>query len=299
MKKKDMIGKIFSSNNCGEYIILEEINRDSNYKSEYMISNKENVRVFKIKFLDTGYETLATATSIRLGKIKDKYKPSVADVGFIGDIKYNITDPRIYSFYKSWNDMINRCYNINDSDYHLYGGLGIKVDGRWYNFTNYLNDVQLLPGFDNKILYPNMYQLDKDYLQLNIPKHNRVYSNRTCMWISKFDNIMIMNREHPSSIGYYGVLYDKNSYQTRINNYVYGRFTIPEAAANLFNYIYPFARNKFNNIMILNNVPYISFSDLEKYKINKNIYDIYDGSTTIPERSRMQLCIRSDEASQI
>lgn len=297
MKKKDIVGKIFSSNNCGDYLVLEEIDRsNTDLLNSILLTNKENVRVFKIRFLATGYETIVTATSIRLGKIKDKYLPSVASIGYIGDINKRISDPDIFVFYKAWNDMINRCYNTNDEDYYMYGGIGISVDPSWYNFSQFYQDIQLIPGYDNKVLYPSIYQLDKDFKQFNIPKNKRIYSKNTCIWISKFDNIMIMNREHPGSLGYFGVFYEDHSYQTRVNGTVYGRFTIPEAAANLFNYIYPFVRNPYNNILILNNVIQIPFEDLHKYAINKNIYD---GSTTIPKGSRIQLCIRSDEASQL
>ena len=176
--------------------------------------------------------------------------------------------------------MINRCYNKNNSDYYLYGGMGVRVDERWFNFSNFFEDAKLLPGYEYKIKYPTMYQLDKDYLQLSIPKSERIYSINTCLWISKYDNIIIMNREHHGSSGYYGVFFKDGVYCTRINNVIYGRFTNAEAAANLFNYLYPLYKNEFNNIQILNNVTPIPFNELEKYAVNKNIYL---GSTTISE----------------
>ena len=265
---KNFIGRIYKSNNCGEFTIIEEI-----------LDNTTKDRLFRIRFNNTGYETISSYSAIRHGRVKDKLLPSVANVGYIGNVRENITDPDIICFYKPWNDMINRCYNTNDKDYHLYGGLGITVDKRWFCFENFLYDAKLLPGYQYKKAYPNIYQLDKDYFQLNIPKSKRIYSNKTCAWISKYDNIMIMNREKPISSGFFGVLYSDGTYQTRINNIIYGRFSIPEAAANLFNYIYPLVKTKFNNIMILNDVNPIPYNELEKYAINKNIYV---GSTTIP-----------------
>ena len=65
-----------------------------------------------------------------------------------------------------------------------------------------------------------------------------------------------------SSTGYHGVIYKDNAYCTRIDNIVYGRFTIPEAAANLYNYIYP--KLKPNAIMILNDVVPIPYNELQK-----------------------------------
>ena len=43
--------------------------------------------------------------------------------------------------YWRWRQMMTRCYNPKDSDYHRYGGRGIVVCERWHVFANYLQDV--------------------------------------------------------------------------------------------------------------------------------------------------------------
>ena len=258
---KDYIGKIYDSNNYGKFKIIQEA---------FMIGRNE--RHFKIQFLNTGYITIASYSAIRHGSVKDYLVPCVAGVGYLGYFYKPVSSPDVSPFYMTWNDMINRCYNMNDKDYYLYGALGIRVDERWFNFSNFYNDIKLIPGYENKIKYPSIYQLDKDYLQMHIPKNQRIYSINTCIWISKFDNIMIMNRENPNASGYFGVYYRNGAYCTRFNNKTYGRFSTPEAAANLFNYLYPAFKNEFNNIEILNDVEPILFNDLPKYAINKNNY---------------------------
>lgn len=259
----NFIGRIYDSNNFGKFRIIRELIYIRNI-------NDSKERMFEIEFLNTGYRTDASYSAIRHGRVKDKLYPSVANVGYIGYTD-KVTSKENHSMYKVWNDMINRCYNKLDYDYHLYGGIGITVEESWFNFTTFLNDVKLLPGYENKLKYPTIYQLDKDYLQLDIPKSQRIYSKNTCMWISKHDNIMIMNRENPNVSEYYGVIFKDGAYCTKINNKIYGRFTTAEAAANLFNHIYPALKNEFNNIMILNNVRYIPFEELSKYTINKNV----------------------------
>lgn len=250
------VNRIYDSKNFGKFKILSEV---------VCINDPRTERIFKIQFLNTGFITTASYSAIRHGSVKDKLVPIVANVGFIGYLDGKVSDPEYFSLYKIWNDMINRCYNQTDADYYLYGAIGIRVDERWFDFSIFCQDVKLLPGYENKLKYPDVYQLDKDYLQLDIPKSQRIYSRSTCMWISKFDNIMIMNRDRETKSGYYGVIFRDNSYHTRINNKYYGKFTTPEAAANLFNYIYPTLKNEFNNINILNNVEYIPYEKLSEY----------------------------------
>ena len=249
---ENFIGRIYESNNFGKFQIIDE--------AGYL----RNDRKFVIKFLDTGFITEATYSAIRHGRVKDKMVPNVADIGFIGS-DINITDEKYYTYYKSWNDMINRCCNVIDDDYPLYGEIGITIDPRWYNFTTFYHDCQLLPNYLKKEQYPNEYQLDKDLLQLNIPKEERIYSRYTCIWISKFDNIMIMGREKGSL--YYGVYYKDNAYCTRFDNKIYGRFIIPEAAAFLYNMLYPKygPKNKFHDIIILNPVRSFTYEELLSY----------------------------------
>lgn len=47
--------------------------------------------------------------------------------------------------YQSWSNMMQRCNNPNASHYADYGGRGITVCERWYNFENFLADMGLRP----------------------------------------------------------------------------------------------------------------------------------------------------------
>lgn len=274
---KSYIGETYNSNNFGQFTIIDEID-DYNSKE----------RIFQIKFLNTGYITNASLPAITHGCVKDYLVPVVAGVGYLGYVQGPITKEPYYRYYKAWNDMINRCYNIEDKDYPLYGGIGITVDPSWHCFETFFEDIHYIPGYELKELYPSIYQLDKDYLQINIPKNQRIYSKYTCMWLSKHDNVMIMNRDNPNSSGYYGVYFKDNSYCTRINNTTYGRFTNPEAAAYLFNILYPIfnQNNIFANVQILNNVRDFTIQELKDCMINKNIFlPILDMVQRLSERS--------------
>lgn len=43
--------------------------------------------------------------------------------------------------YITWNQMMDRCYNVNNKDYPNYGGRGIVVSDEWAEFSTFLNDM--------------------------------------------------------------------------------------------------------------------------------------------------------------
>lgn len=44
-----------------------------------------------------------------------------------------------------WSGMIDRCRRSTNKNYANYGGRGIRVDERWLNFENFLNDMGAAP----------------------------------------------------------------------------------------------------------------------------------------------------------
>lgn len=48
--------------------------------------------------------------------------------------------------YLAWAGMIQRCTNPNNSKWEHYGGRGIKVCERWYDFVNFYADMGSRPG---------------------------------------------------------------------------------------------------------------------------------------------------------
>lgn len=47
--------------------------------------------------------------------------------------------------YKIWNGMVARCNTPSATGYEQYGGAGIKVCGRWMEFSNFLADMGEAP----------------------------------------------------------------------------------------------------------------------------------------------------------
>lgn len=50
------------------------------------------------------------------------------------------------SEYISWYNMKQRCTNVNNHKYQIYGGRGISVCEEWMKFENYIKDMGLKPG---------------------------------------------------------------------------------------------------------------------------------------------------------
>lgn len=155
------------------------------YGDYHIISFDENnndaaIRVI-IEFLYTGFRKSVRLCNAIDGHVKDPYYPSIYGIACFGEPK---RDFAIWE-YNTWKHMLSRCYDPNDKKWKSYGGCGVKVDQRWLNFANFLDDLLLLANYDKKLLYPDIYQLDKDFLQRNIPANFRIYSKETCLFIHK------------------------------------------------------------------------------------------------------------------
>lgn len=248
---------IYDSKASGKFKIIKDLGTDS-----------RGFRRVVIQFLETGYENEVFLSRVKAGAVRDPYYKSIFGVGYIGNT-YTNKDHLI--LYKIWHAMMSRCYNKNDKQYSEYGGLGITVDPRWHSFENYVYDVQQIDGYNNKVLDRTGYQLDKDYLQMHIPKQNRIYSKDTCVWLPVRDNINIRtidNKNNNNTRGnYYGVYEYNGLYYAKIyankKEIPLGVYTNEIAAANVYNN-YSMVINKNSVAPLLNNVPKMSQSEIFK-----------------------------------
>ena len=163
-------GKIFSSKSYGDFEVLEYLGN-----SRYVI-----------RFTKTGTKIETTKHHIKSGCAMDRFYPSVSGVGFLGD-KYNTT----HFLCKRWSKMLSRCYNSESSwDYVNYGAKGITVCDRWHNFSNYVDDVILLEGYNEELVKSGKLHLDKDIIN----REAKIYSPETCSWVTQAENTKEMNR---------------------------------------------------------------------------------------------------------
>jgi thymidylate synthase len=167
-----LVGKSFDSNSYGSFTVLNEY-----YAGKCLR--------YDIQFNVTGY-ILKERTKSQISKtfeVRDPYYPSVMGVGCLGEIDLiNDIDKKLRNI---WEGMIHRCYSPNDRMYYLYGGNGIYVEDRWLLFTNFLEDVKKINGWDLKLNNWNEYTLDKDL------KLSNFYGAEKCVWLSKYNQMNI------------------------------------------------------------------------------------------------------------
>lgn len=176
-----------------------------------------------------------------------------------------------------WRTMMDRCYNEKNPMYKFYGAIGIHVDDSWHDFDTFEKDIKTIDGYIDFYNNPYSYNLDKDYLQLDIPKQFRVYSKNTCCFLSWNDNKNLSAIEYRNNnldkleSKYFGVTTNKiGNYSCGINingTYFYiGTFNNEIAAANAYNYWFEYFHS-YNKIPLRNDVPYMPPSEFIKYNV--------------------------------
>lgn len=100
-----------------------------------------------------------------------------------------------HKLYAVWNDMMQRCNNVNNEFYIDYGNRGIKVCEKWKNIKNFIEDM-----------YPS-YQKG---LSIDRIDNNKGYFKENCRWATK--DIQSQNTrkiQSNNTSGYRGVNFDK------------------------------------------------------------------------------------------
>ena len=210
--KEQYLGKTFSSNNFGDFIVVDYVN------------NKD----ITVEFIATGYQTKTTTKEINQGKIADRLKPSVFGVGIIGN-KYPTTiNRKSTKHYVLWKSMLERCYSDNPKKvFTTYKNCIISDSFLHYEYFYDWCNKQIGFNCDN-------FDLDKDLLI----KGNKVYSESACVFLPKEINLALSTKKSQRGGCLIGVRKTKTGYQSRCNisgkNYSLGVFNTEIEAFNAY-----------------------------------------------------------------
>jgi len=117
-----------SKNNIGKYKDI------SNQKFGKLLAIKPSHQVKKQYFwlckCDCGNECIISGNRLRYNRTQS--------CGCIVKTQNGLSKSGAY---RSWNAMMQRCYNEKSISYKRYGALGIKVCDYWHIFVNFLKDM--------------------------------------------------------------------------------------------------------------------------------------------------------------
>lgn len=136
------------------------------------------------------------------------------EIGFAVDIDSSYVDDngtrKIHNSHKIWKSMIYRCYNKNCSAYKTYGKIGVTICDEWKLYSNFKKwyDENYIEGF----------HIDKDILCEKLGVYPKIYSESTCIFVSKSENssesVKRTNKKYKMAFkGWY--FYEKNPTRRR------------------------------------------------------------------------------------
>lgn len=135
----------------------------------------------EVLFTTTGNKVKALIANAVKGKVTDYLSPSVYGVGFLGaDDDLSV---KFKNEYTLWHNMLKRAYCKEDRKGY-YGR--VSVDERWFNFSNFLEDIPKLHNYDlwvigQKDKSKTQYNLDKDFAYFGCSR----YSKANCQFIDE------------------------------------------------------------------------------------------------------------------
>lgn len=81
-------------------------------------------------------------------------------------------------FYNRWSNMNTRCFNKNRTDWKNYGGRGITICKRWFDFKNFKEDMY--DSFLKHLEKNGFKNTTLDRLDVN-----KDYCKKNCRWATK------------------------------------------------------------------------------------------------------------------
>ena len=200
MENKQLVGEVFTTKSWGDLKIID-------YNGN---------RKVRVKFVQTGYEVVASLLNIRKGSVRDRLLPSVYGVGIIGAEPIVDKDGRKLKEYELWCSMLQLVY---DSKKHIelptYTNCSVSENFKYFPyFKEWCNNQIGANALDDK---GNPFALDKDILI----KGNKQYGEDVCVFIPRELNNLVTNCSKSRGDSVIGVCYSKahKKYLSKVRKY--------------------------------------------------------------------------------
>lgn len=99
--------------------------------------------------------------------------------------------------YVIWASMISRCHCKGNSQYKFYGEKGVIVCDEWRNNFKCFYDWAMSNGYKEGLT------IDKDIICEKEKIQPKIYSPKTCIWITKIENTLESKSRKSKKIGQY------------------------------------------------------------------------------------------------
>lgn len=148
----------------GRLVIINEVPKLLNEKSRSVLCLCDcgRFRTFYLKYLTNG-DTKSCGCLAKEVLIKRSTKHG-----------YTPTNRPLPKEYRIWANMIQRCENVKNKDYHYYGGRGIKVSKSWHKFSNFIRDMG--------------WRVDPK-TSIDRINNNKDYKKSNCRWATKSEQM--------------------------------------------------------------------------------------------------------------
>jgi hypothetical protein len=146
-----------------------------------VIKNVNHAKVI-CRYINTGYQFSGQRSNIARGSCKDLMQPSKLGCYFgDGEYKESLTyqGKRVYSV---WKNIITRCRDESNPNYHRYGAKGVDVCEQWLCFQVFAKWY-----IENYPKDGRSYQVDKDSCG------KMLYSPETCVFLTSAENTKLSN----------------------------------------------------------------------------------------------------------
>lgn len=194
-----MFKKINNKNRLGEKLV-------NNQGLSFEIIEYNSAIDCSIKFEDGTIIKSREYRDLKKGSVRNPFYPIMYGIGYMGIGKYksNLLNNRKPKVFDTWHDMLKRCYSEESfkkcPTYQI-----CTVSEEWHNFQNFGK------WFDEN--YVEGYCLDKDILV----KGNKIYSSKTCCFVPKEINNLLINCNKKRKNCCIGVNKYKNTFRAQLN----------------------------------------------------------------------------------